>query len=167
MKKLKCILLISIIFLTFSCDKDKETQNSSKGNYFIKGTVAFASDSILYLQQIIGNNIKKIDSVSLKGKTTFEFKGKLPEVGFYRVELKEKGASVFALDNAEIQLDIKGNEALPLFEIKGSSLNDDFEEIAAIQQKFRKKIDSLNQQYILAENMKVDMALQTQPLKML
>ncbi|MFN0047934.1 MAG: redoxin domain-containing protein [Cytophagales bacterium] len=154
MKQLKCSLLLSILFLTFSCDKDKETQTSAEGNYFIKGTIAFASDSMLYLQQIIGNNIKKIDSVNLKGKVAFEFKGKLPEVGFYRVELKEKGATVFALDNSQIQLSIKGNENLPLFEITGSVLNNNFEEIAAIQQKFRKKIDSLNQQYILAENLK-------------
>jgi peroxiredoxin len=70
------------------------------------------------------------------------------------LELKGKGASIFVMDKSKLDVTVKGNEELPLFEIKGSKLNDDFEYVSSIQKAFRAKIDSLNQRFILAENLK-------------
>ncbi len=152
LKSKYCVYAFAAMLL-FSCKNQNDTQTLADKTFTIKGSIDFASTNTLYLHQIIGNNIKKVDSVLLSGKKEFELKGKLPEVGFYRLELKEKGATVFVLNASPIQLLLKGNEELPLFEIKGSPLNDDFEAIVAIQQKYRDKIDSLNQKYILAENL--------------
>jgi len=150
----KASLVFCLAVSLWSCT-DKSTDKKIGSKVFsIKGTISFSSSSTLYLQQIIGNNIKKVDSVQLKDIKDFELKGKLPEAGFYRLELKEKGATVFALDDSPIQLSIKGGEELPVFEIKGSKLNDDFEAVASVQQKYRNSLDSLNQKYILAENLK-------------
>lgn len=154
----KSVIFSLLLFVISACNDMNDT-NKGKNEFSIKGSISFASENTLYLQQIVGNNLKKIDSISLKDKKEFELKGKLPEVGFYRLELKDKGATIFVLDNSEVQLELSGNEELPSFKIKGSKLNDNFEEIAAIQQKFKTKIDSLNQKYILAENSKDENSL--------
>lgn len=144
-------MLLAFVLL-YSC-KEKESKPENL-TYSIKATLGFKTDKILLFQEIIGSNIKSVDSISLKGKDTFELKGRLVEPNFYRVEFKGGASFVFALDATPVSLVIDGVPELPVFHLKGSDLNNDFESIYGIQKEVQRNFDSLNQAYIMAENLK-------------
>lgn len=149
---------LGVFFLLTACN---DTENSKiNSQYDIKGTSSFQTSQPIYLQQLVGNNIKYIDTAGIEGKKEFSMSGKLPESGFYRIEIKDKAATIFILDNTPTKITISGTEDLPVIKIEGSVLNKDFEQVTAIQERFKAQTDSLNRAFILAENLKDEKLLE-------
>lgn len=153
--KIKLFVIVSLAIAIWACDKNNSEDGDSK-KFVMKGKLNYSSTDTLFLQQIIGNNIKSVDSVVLTGKSEFEITGNLSEAGFFRLELSQGAVAVFVMDETPVNVNIEQKEDDIQINVKGGSLNDDFEYFAQIQRKFQSKSDSLNQLYILAENTKDD-----------
>jgi thiol-disulfide isomerase/thioredoxin len=151
----KSLLILSVFLLFSKCNSSFTGKEKTEKKYLIAIENKAQVSSTLLLQQIIGNAFKKIDSVNISPDTKdYILSGKLPEGGFYRIELKGKAAYVFALDQNNVSVTIAGTSEMPTLNLYADGVNSDFEAIATLQNQFKQKFDSLNQAYILAENLK-------------
>jgi peroxiredoxin len=153
MKKNSSILISFLAVILSFCQPKEYASENLNSNYKIIGSIEFNSNKPIYLQEIIENNAKMIDSIIPNSNKNFEFKGKLKELGFYRI-LFNGTYCVFPLNDTSIQLTIKGSEQLPFLKVKGTNQIQDFETFNKVNDAFQNKFDSLNQQYIMAENKK-------------
>ena len=159
-KSISKIFFLGFCLFLVSCDNIQDQNKKLK----IKGKVNFKTDQKIVLQQIISNSFKSIDSVSVNSNGAFELNFDLLDQGFFRF-LIGKNQYMCVLDNKEQELNINGSAEKPDFELKNSPLNEDFIKINVIQLKFKLKVDSLNEVFVMAnqkQDIKIIAAIKTE-----
>lgn len=134
----KFFVIIGVALIAFSC---------TNGGFKINGNIEDATDQMVYLKTLEGNDLVTVDSSMMKsGK--FTFKGNLEVPNLYALDLGMQGERiVFFLENSNVKVEGKAGE-LMLSEVIGSkeqdllmSFNDFQEELAqplmAIQMEFQ------------------------------
>ena len=93
MRKISSLLVL----LLFSIAACSSTDNKSQ----LHGKISQHKDTWIYLEQLQGANIVKIDSVKTNDKGEFSFKKAVPEKDFYRLRVGESNVVFVVLDPKE------------------------------------------------------------------
>lgn len=149
---MKRTLILSNTFFVFmlllSCNRGNE-----QAKYNINLENSTTAPIKAELQLIMGNNIKKLDSVSVAPGEKQSFKGTLAESSFFRIEINDETSAILAVDTKPLSVLVQtaGNDELSI-STQGNELQKNFETIRSLQSLYEKQKDSLNKAYILAEN---------------
>jgi len=156
---MKRIILIAFLSLGWlSCNSGNTPLD--KDVFRIHGKVKVPNQGMVVLQKMENSGIKGIDSVKLGKDNTFEFKGKITEQGFYRLNLFNKQQLMLVLDKGEqVEITADGNEAKGAFTVKGSPGTDYLTRINRLKEDFEAKATQMNQEFTVA-NQKQDVAAQ-------
>lgn len=147
-----CSLILGCIILFWSCGKENKKDDLSN-TFQVKVNSEIAISDTFFLKQVIGSNLKTIDSLIVSDKKEFAFEGKLKEAGFFSLQSKNiELYSFFALDNEPITIYLAKNELLYVKSYSGSSLNGFLQKIDGLNARFQTLTDSLNKLYILYSN---------------
>jgi peroxiredoxin len=151
MKKLLIVSLIAIIFVT--CNK-KQEERINGFTFKISCKANFKPKGIVKLYEVIAGNQKFIDSVKLEGNVdTFSFAGKQDIGSFYVMETSKGQECLFALDEQRLTITIDGSLDMPAFTVSSTKINDYYYKVEKLKMNFNTLVDSMNQSYIIAQNM--------------
>jgi thiol-disulfide isomerase/thioredoxin len=137
MRNLLAILVLSMTVL--SC-------HSAKDEFTIKGTIAGVETGKVYLQKIVDNRPKSIDSVNIEGGK-FVFKGKMgiADIRVLRLNQQDYFAQFF-LDNSDVKI-VASKDSLRNTKITGSPTQDVFQVYITELERLNKQVMSLQQKY--------------------
>ena len=135
---------LSICFLV-SCEENKN-------QFSIEGTIKNADNKTLYLENIGTSTITLLDSVQLKGSSSFKFKQLRPATpDFYRLRLGNQIINI-AIDSTET-ITINGNAAnfAKDYTVEGNAKNEKIKELTLLQLNTSIEYNQLKKQYEMAE----------------
>ncbi|MCU0327801.1 MAG: AhpC/TSA family protein [Chitinophagales bacterium] len=138
MKKINITYLLLIFFLNASC------QSNSAGSYSIEGSLTNAPDkNYIYLEKISNSNISLIDSQLVKAKQSFLFKGKIDQIGLYRLRFMKNAYLLTIEPNETIKL--KADYAqYPLTQITGNEKQQEFQAMLNKSYLVQKEVSANN-----------------------
>lgn len=146
------IFLISSLLFFLSC-KDSVENKGTEGKYKVNIVSTTVLADTFYLKQIIGSNLKTVDSIIITDKKEFSVEGKLDEAAFFSLQSKKtKLYSFFAIDNEPITIYLDQKELLFVKSYSGAALNTFLKKIDKTNTGFQQITDSLNQLYIMYAN---------------
>ena len=124
---LKVLFSCLFIWILISCTEDKN-------QFSVEGTIKDADNKTLYLENIGTSAITLLDSVKLKGNSSFRFKQQRPATpDFYRLRLGNQIIN-FAIDSTET-ISINGNATnfAKGYVIEGGIKNEKIKELTLLQ----------------------------------
>ena len=149
-------LLIFLVFATilfFSCNKVQEGK-PTENNFKVSCKTTFKPKGTVKLFEVIAGNQKLIDSIKLEGLVdTFSFAGRQDIGGFYVLETARGQECLFALDTQKLTITIDGSLETPFFTASSTKINNYYYKIEKLKSNFNTLVDSMNQSYIIAQNM--------------
>lgn len=101
-------LLISSVLLTALIACSSDAQDKAQ----LSGQLDFHKNSMIWLDQLDGQQIKSIDSVKVDEKGFFRFSKKVPQKDFYRLRVSENNNLFLVLDPSEQVRYINNNNML-------------------------------------------------------
>ena len=130
------IVILALVILFGSCKKEEQ--------FSISGTVTHADGQTIYLDKLLVNTTKSIDSVKIDNDGEFEFKGEVSLPSFYLLKLSDNQIITLLVDSVE-QIEVMADAANFAREYKvqgslGSILVKELNDKLAVT---RKKLDSL------------------------
>ena len=130
------------IFLLFSIAACSSTDNKSQ----LHGKISQHKDTWIFLEQLQGNNIIKIDSCKTNDKGEFSFKKAVPEKDFYRMRIADNNVVFVILDPNESVQYINENPTLQQkYTLDGSEEGKLILEIKSVKESIDLHRDSLIQ----------------------
>ncbi|MEK6615637.1 MAG: redoxin domain-containing protein [Bacteroidota bacterium] len=95
-KRQLLFFVFCFLFLFYSCGN-----NNENSNYQIKGTLTNSSGEFVSLVDVNSSEIKTIDSVKVNERGEFIFNKKVPEKGFYSIQISSSNYATIIADSTE------------------------------------------------------------------
>ncbi|HEY4797601.1 MAG TPA: TlpA disulfide reductase family protein [Bacteroidia bacterium] len=89
------LLFFISVFPYYGCGNKIE-----QSNYQVKGRLANSSKELIYLVDINSSALKNLDSVYADEKGEFAFTKKVPEIGFYSIQISSSNFATVVLDSS-------------------------------------------------------------------
>ena len=138
MRKISSLLVLLLFSIAACSSTDSKSQ--------LHGKISQYKDTWVYLEQLQGANIVKIDSVKTNDKGEFSFKKVVPEKDFYRLRVGESNVVFVILDPKESVQYINDKPSLQeKYTLEGSDEGKLILEIKAVKEGIDSHRDSLMQ----------------------
>lgn len=135
------LLLISIILIFQSCDKQKS-------NVSIKGLINGGEKNIVYLEDIDDANHIIKDSFLIKGNNKFKLKAYVDDLKFYNIRIADENIVIMVKPGEKIKIKGKIDNLGNNYDIKGSKASKIIQNVNRYRYNIIKKLDSIKKDYI-------------------
>lgn len=152
-RKITYLILCLFCLLLAGCNSRDQVQSS--GLFSIRGKVQFNTSDSLTLYKYQSGNFVKVVATKPEPDGQFSLQGLIPQKDFYRLALGKDYLDL-PLDFDPVVLNITGEPGMAVFSATGSVLMDEFQQYRKLEFEFNQKVNAINQQYILAQNMRDD-----------
>ena len=139
----KIIVFIAFVAIAMSCSKQDKI--------VIKGSFEEEIDKKIALHELVVTETKLVDTVSLKGKSSFKFSFKASEPNFYLISIGKKYYTVFANPGVKLMLNFSKN--LQDYEVQGSEESKVIKKMNEDLFLAKAKIDTLMDLYRSSKNL--------------
>lgn len=138
MKLLSCFgIAVLVLLLTNGCEKS--------GQFTVNGKITHADDQTIYLEELLLNSTKHIDSVKIDKNGEYELKGFTTAPAFYLLKLSEQKFITMLIDSAEnVTVNADFTNFSDDYFVDGSSGSALVKELNLRLASTRHKLDSLN-----------------------
>ena len=113
MRKIHVLILVVIVIL--GCKKEEGWEVTVSGRVRVPMTKGG-----IVIQEIKADGTGKIDSIDLKGDSTYSKTLRITEPGYYKIIFFNRQAISFILDKSNIEINAIGNDPMGNYQIKGS-----------------------------------------------
>ncbi len=147
-------VLFTLAFLTFglfvSCSAGKgESTNGTTGYVHITGNIGYCPEDSIRIYQLMGPVSEQIGAakiVTTEGTSTFSIETTLPGPGLYAIGTNPRQSKSFLLgDNTELSLEGNCQNPAQSFSLKGSAINDRYQDLISTVTLHNQKIQQLQQ----------------------
>ena len=133
-----------ILFLCFSCAILFTVSCSNHDKYTINGHISNAEGQYVYFDKLNVSSVEKIDSIKLKKKGNFEFKGNVGYPTFFMLKIGDKNFITLLVDSSE-HVEIYGDAVnfSQNYRLKGSNGSSLVQQLNVHLSKTKHMLDSL------------------------
>ena len=151
MKKL-LFLFVSMMMIMTSCN------SAGDGNkYTLDGSIKNGSNKTIYLEKLSMTKVTVIDTAQIDGSGNFHLSS-ATEKGFYRLRIDNTHIWLMLLENKTYKAELNFDDMLN-YKIKGTPLNDEFEDGVKYVTEAQMKLQSLKTNFQQQQNQGVAMEI--------
>ena len=133
----KAVIVMACAFILGSCQE--------KPTFTVEGVVEGAPDSLLYLEQMALDGMKKLDSIKLDGEGHFSFQGEAPDdPEFYRLRIHDQIINISVDSTETITVKAQYPNMASRYQVEGSENCSKIRELSLMQQELLSKAIALD-----------------------
>ncbi|MEL7145852.1 MAG: TlpA disulfide reductase family protein [Bacteroidota bacterium] len=155
MMKSPVSLVLIVVLFVIACSMP-EKRVAQAGETIIVGKVTNPTPKgMVVLERMSTAGVEKVDSVELAGDSTFTFYVDEGEQAFYRIDLFDRQYVTFIMGASDTLINITadGSIATGDFTVSGSVVNEEKNDIDAVERRFRLLVNNLEERAINAREM--------------